>query len=647
MPHCSSEHDEQFESMVGGASLAGMKRKFENNSTILPKVNDAIKELKTHFEDLDIYPTYDNILQEMENIKLEEDTSNEIRDAIQELKLLSVKTPEYSLGGRTGMVGIRDVDHTLDIILHYFPVREGSEASKYRYKFEAMRGELYEIIDDIFCDDFLNGLIKSDLKQLLHHFDSLDKMIKKNIEDGDIDVGQHDDRYNKYIFNGSVFELRHVYQLRERKADECNSVTKEQIEEFKTDHPYFHSYHNYLIASLLCEQIHIENVDAEERTYFRSLYDLLTKNLVILDLKNKIYEKNALKNEIEQIRSNLREELKNDDTYYKALTSVYKNRLINVLSKTIETKYVYVSEWMLVYIISKAIDFAFTKWGKGLFGLAVGYKLALQVSKECNRYLEQRQTNKIKRKKGQVEKIKQYIDGQTNLHLQKNELDIFKQRMQEFRNFLEQNKTKDPASQAILSVQREQLGFLTGVIDVLNYKSQNITLDETKKLFHLLEKELEELEKQSSSASSSSAASSSSSSSSLSASSSSSALSALSSALTPTPDDLRQKAAYLRQEASTVEDGGGGGGKSSDKLREEAEKLEERAKELEGGDTMETTGGAPKRTSKKHTKKGKTKMLKGKSKKHLTKAKKSKKTGKKVRFHSASKKSKKNTRKRH
>lgn len=53
-------------------------------------------------------------------------------------------------------------------------------------------------------------------------------------------------------------------------------------------------------------------------------------------------------------------------------------------------------------------------------------------------------------------------------------------------------------------------------------------------------------------------------------------------------------------------------------------------------------GGAPKRTTKKHTKKGK-------SKKHLKKAKKSKKgkkTGKKVRFHSASKKSKKNTRKR-
>jgi len=60
-------------------------------------------------------------------------------------------------------------------------------------------------------------------------------------------------------------------------------------------------------------------------------------------------------------------------------------------------------------------------------------------------------------------------------------------------------------------------------------------------------------------------------------------------------------------------------------------------------------GGAPKRTTKKHTKKGKTKMLKGKSKKHLKKLKKSKKgkkTGKKVRFHSASKKSKKTTRKR-
>lgn len=57
-------------------------------------------------------------------------------------------------------------------------------------------------------------------------------------------------------------------------------------------------------------------------------------------------------------------------------------------------------------------------------------------------------------------------------------------------------------------------------------------------------------------------------------------------------------------------------------------------------------GGAPKRITKKHTKKGKSKMLKGKSKKHLKKAKKGKKTGKKVRFHSASKKSKKNTRKR-
>ena len=61
------------------------------------------------------------------------------------------------------------------------------------------------------------------------------------------------------------------------------------------------------------------------------------------------------------------------------------------------------------------------------------------------------------------------------------------------------------------------------------------------------------------------------------------------------------------------------------------------------------SGGAPKRITKKHTNKGKTKMLKGKSKKHLKKAKKSKKgrkTGKKVRFHSASKKSKKTTRKR-
>ena len=57
-------------------------------------------------------------------------------------------------------------------------------------------------------------------------------------------------------------------------------------------------------------------------------------------------------------------------------------------------------------------------------------------------------------------------------------------------------------------------------------------------------------------------------------------------------------------------------------------------------------GGAPKRITKKHTKKGKSKMLKGKSKKHLKKDKKGKKTGKKVRFHSASKKSKKNTRKR-
>jgi hypothetical protein len=59
-------------------------------------------------------------------------------------------------------------------------------------------------------------------------------------------------------------------------------------------------------------------------------------------------------------------------------------------------------------------------------------------------------------------------------------------------------------------------------------------------------------------------------------------------------------------------------------------------------------GGAPKRT-KKHTKKGKSKMLKGKSKKHLKKLKKSKKgkkTGKNVHFHSASKTSKKNTRKR-
>lgn len=50
---------------------------------------------------------------------------------------------------------------------------------------------------------------------------------------------------------------------------------------------------------------------------------------------------------------------------------------------------------------------------------------------------------------------------------------------------------------------------------------------------------------------------------------------------------------------------------------------------------MNATGGAPKRTTKKHTKKGKTK-------KHLKKAKKGKKTGKKrVRFHSSSKKSKK------
>ena len=58
-----------------------------------------------------------------------------------------------------------------------------------------------------------------------------------------------------------------------------------------------------------------------------------------------------------------------------------------------------------------------------------------------------------------------------------------------------------------------------------------------------------------------------------------------------------------------------------------------------------TRGGAPKRITKKLTKKVKSKMLKGKSKKHLTKAKKSKKTGKKVRFHSSSKKSKKTTRK--
>jgi len=85
--------------------------------------------------------------------------------------------------------------------------------------------------------------------------------------------------------------------------------------------------------------------------------------------------------------------------------------------------------------------------------------------------------------------------------------------------------------------------------------------------------------------------------------------------------------------------------RGSKKRRRSGEKGKKGA---EDEDEMEQAGGAPKRT-KKHTKKVKSKMLKGKSKKHLKKAKKSKKgkkTGKKVRFHSASKKSKKNTRKR-
>ena len=77
------------------------------------------------------------------------------------------------------------------------------------------------------------------------------------------------------------------------------------------------------------------------------------------------------------------------------------------------------------------------------------------------------------------------------------------------------------------------------------------------------------------------------------------------------------------------------------------EDLIESVQETIGDFRTKRSGGAPKRTSKKHTKKGKTKMLKGKSKKHLKKAKKGKKTGKKVRFHSSSKKSKKSTRKRH
>ena len=69
-------------------------------------------------------------------------------------------------------------------------------------------------------------------------------------------------------------------------------------------------------------------------------------------------------------------------------------------------------------------------------------------------------------------------------------------------------------------------------------------------------------------------------------------------------------------------------------------------------DIRTTKGAGPKRITKKHTKKVKSKMLKGKSKKHLKASKKDKvstkkvkKTDKKVRFHSSSKKSKKTTRK--